>query len=129
MKYQKSVDAIANHTQKEYKRGPEIAKTIKELRLRMISIPDYPTAKAGATVVDPGDLFLWQQDVQESKKRISLFPENKKRAYALFLRQCSSEFDSKIKGSDAYVQANADQDVVQLLVIIRGYCCQFEDHQ
>ena len=29
-KYQKSVDAIANHIQKEYKGGPEITKAIKE---------------------------------------------------------------------------------------------------
>jgi len=78
VKYQKSVDDIANYIQKEYKRGLEIAKTITELRLWMISIPDYPTAKAGPTVVNPGDLFLWQQDVQESKKRISLLLENKK---------------------------------------------------
>ena len=40
-----------------------------------------------------------------------------------------SELNSKIKGSDGYVQADADQDMVQLLSIIRGYCCQFDDHQ
>ena len=27
------------------------------------------------------------------------------------------------------MQAKADQDVVQLLLVIRGYCCRFEDHQ
>ena len=27
------------------------------------------------------------------------------------------------------MQAEADQDVVQLLLVIRGYCCRFDDHQ
>ncbi len=27
------------------------------------------------------------------------------------------------------MQAKADQDVVQLLLVIRGYCCRFDDHQ
>ncbi len=43
-KYQKLVDAIANHIQKEYKGGPKIAKAIKEMSLPMISIPNYPAA-------------------------------------------------------------------------------------
>jgi len=27
------------------------------------------------------------------------------------------------------VQAKADQDVVQLLLVTQGYCCRFDDHQ
>ena len=27
------------------------------------------------------------------------------------------------------MQAEADQDVVQLLLVIRGYCCRFDNHQ
>ncbi len=30
---------------------------------------------------------------------------------------------------DLYAQANCDQDVVQLLLIIRGYFCRFDDNQ
>ena len=76
-------------------------------------------------------MFLWQQDVTEAKKRKALLEENKnkKRAYALILGQCSMDLESKIKGADAYTQADADQDVVQLLKIIRGYCCKFEENQ
>jgi hypothetical protein len=36
---------------------------------------------------------------------------------------------SKIRGSDLYTQADADQDAVQLLLIIRGYCCSFDANQ
>jgi len=37
--------------------------------------------------------------------------------------------DSKLQGSDAFVQAEADQDIVQNLLVIRGYYCRFDDHQ
>ncbi len=74
-------------------------------------------------------MFLWQQDVQKAKKRITLLVENKRHMYALVLGQCLMEFVSKIKGSDGYVQADANQDMVQLLAIIRGYCCRFNNHQ
>jgi hypothetical protein len=37
--YQKSVDAIANHIQKEYKGGPEIAKVIRDMSLSKVAIP------------------------------------------------------------------------------------------
>jgi hypothetical protein len=63
-------------------------------------IPDYPAADSGGAV-DPGKVFLWQQDVQEAKKKKPLLTENKKHAYALVLGQCSPELDSKIKGATA----------------------------
>ncbi len=50
VKYQKLVDAIINHIQKEYKGGPKIAKAIKELSLPTISIPNYPTVNLGGNV-------------------------------------------------------------------------------
>jgi hypothetical protein len=63
------VEAIANHIQKEYKGEPETAKAIRDLNLPMIPILNYPTTNSGGTI-DPGEVFLWQQDVQEAKKRI-----------------------------------------------------------
>jgi hypothetical protein len=53
-KYQKLVDAIANHVQKEYKGGSEMAKTIRELKLPQIDIPVYPVPTGGAQMLAPG---------------------------------------------------------------------------
>ena len=86
------VDAIANHIQKEYKGGPEIAKAIRDMSLPTIMIPPYPTAATTGS----GEVFLWQQDITKAKKRKALLEENTKRAYALILGQCSTELDSKI---------------------------------
>ncbi len=88
--------------QKEYKGGPKIAKAIRELSLPMIPIANYPTANLWA-MINPGEVFLWQQDIQEAKKRSFLLIDNKKRVYALVLGQCLAELDSKIKGLNAYV--------------------------
>lgn len=126
-KYQKTVEAIANHIQKDYKGGPEIGKALRNLSLPVTNIPSYPTATGG--VVDPGTIYLWQEDVKEAKRKISLLEENKKRAYALIIGQCLPELVSKIWGSDLYAQADTDQDAVQLLLIIRGYCCSFDANQ
>jgi hypothetical protein len=128
-KYQKLVDAIANHVQKEYKGGSEMAKAIRELKLPQINIPIYPVPTGGAQTLAPRESYIWQQDVAEAKKKIAQLEENKKRSYALIIRQCFPELEGKIQGSDAYPAADADQDAVKLLLIIHGYCCRFEDHQ
>ena len=97
-KYQKSVDAIANHIQKDYKGGPEMAQAIRDLELPAIDVPSYPTPKAGAAVLDPGVEYLWRHDVTEAKKRITQLAKNLKRAYTLIIGQCSEDLLGKIKG-------------------------------
>jgi hypothetical protein len=117
-KYKKTVDVIANHIQREYKGAANIAKAIKALSLPTLQVPGDPKAKAGETAVNPGDTYIWQQDVAAVKKQIIQLEENKKRAYALVIGQCSPDLDSKLQGSTAFVQAEVDQDVVQLLLVI-----------
>jgi hypothetical protein len=93
----------------------------------VIDIPNYPTGIGGT--VDLGAIYLWHENVKEAKRKIALLEENKKCAYALIIGQCSPKLVSKIRGSDLYAQANTDQDAVQLLLIIRGYCCSFDANQ
>ncbi len=93
-KYKKMVNAIANHIQRENKGRANIAKAIKELSLPTLRVPGNTTAKAGATVVNPGEIFLWQQDVADMKKQMVKLEDNRKCAYALVIGQCSSDLDS-----------------------------------
>ncbi len=58
VKYKKTVDAIANYIQREYKGGADIAKAIKALSLPNLQVPGYPKAKAGETAVDPEDVYV-----------------------------------------------------------------------
>jgi hypothetical protein len=90
-KYQKSVDAIANHIQKDYKGGPEMAQAIRDLELPVIDVPTYPVPTAGAAL-DPGAEYLWRHDVTEAKKRIIQLAENSIRPhYRAMLRGSRGE--------------------------------------
>ena len=101
----------------------------KELSLPSLQVPGFPKARTRETVVGPGDIYLWQQDAAMVKKQIVQLEENKKHTYTLVTWQCMPDLDSKLQGSAAFVQAKADQDVMQLLLVIQGYCCCFDDHQ
>jgi hypothetical protein len=79
------VDAIANHIQKDYKGEPVITKTIRDLSLPTIAIPEYPRPSSMTAAIDPGEVLLWQQDVTKAKKRIALLAESKKRSFTLVL--------------------------------------------
>ena len=75
------------------------------------------------------EVFLWQQEVTEKKKTMVKATDNKKRAYALVLGQCSPELTSKVKASSKFAVAERDQDMIALLKIIRGMCCSFDKRQ
>ncbi len=128
-KCKRTVDTIANHIKKEYKGRPDIAKAIRKLSLPILTIWEYPSPVPGMSNVDDGEVYLWQQDVTATKKQILQLKENKKHPYALVIGQCPPDLESKLQGSTAYAKADAKQDVVQLLLIICGYCCHFDYHQ
>ncbi len=102
---------------------------MRTLKLKNITLPPYPKPKPGETALEDGEAFSWQQEVTERKKAIAKATDNKNRAYALVLGQCSPELTSKVKASNKFPSAVTDQDVVELLKIIRGLCCDFDEKQ
>ncbi len=122
------MDAIAIHIQCEYNGGPNIANAIRDLVLPSMSLPPYPTETSG-NPPDPGEIYLWQHSIIKMNKRKLLIKENKKRAFALVFGQCLPKLIGKIKSTDSFASADVDQDVGQLILIVRGYCCQFDKHQ
>jgi hypothetical protein len=76
-KYQNIVGIVANHIQRNYKGGPEIAKAIRYMILPTIVIPNYPIPVA-RMVINEGVKYILQQEVQEAMKRIALLDKNKK---------------------------------------------------
>ncbi len=127
-KFQKSLDVIAIHIQRKYEVGPDVAKAIRDLVLPIVTLPAYLVGTNG-NPPDPGEIYLWQQSITEANKRRLLIEDYKKRAYTLVFGQCSSKLISKIKSFDSFARADLGQDIVQMLLIVRGYCCQFDDHQ
>jgi hypothetical protein len=97
-KFISSRDEIILYVQEKYEQGAVIAEAMRTLKLKNITLPPYPKPKPGATALKDGEAFLWQQEVTEKKKAIARANDNKNRAYALVLRQCSPELTSKVKG-------------------------------
>ncbi len=63
-------------------------------------------------MINPGKLYMWQQKAQEIEKCQNLLEENMKRAYALVIGQNLPKLISKVKTSDKYGPADANQDAV-----------------
>ncbi len=54
------------------------------------------------------------------------YKDNETDAWALIYGQCSPKLKNKLEGTNGYDIAKADNDVVKLHIMIRGYyCCPF----
>jgi hypothetical protein len=82
-KFQKLLDAIAIHIQRDYKGGADIAKAIRDLVLPTFPLPTYPVPEGNPAVIDPAKQYMWQQKAQATEKCENLLKDNKKQAYAL----------------------------------------------
>ena len=119
-KYERSVNAIARHVQKDYKSGADVALAMRELVAPTATMPTFPA--------DPNDqeaIQIWKEELCEKQTQNLHIEESKKRAYALVMGQCPPDLVSKIRGASTYATVNASQDVIELLRLIRGYCCDF----
>ncbi len=102
------MDAIAIHIQHEYKGGPNIAKAIRDLALPSVSLPPYATGTSGNTP-DPGEIYLWQQNITKTNKCKLLIEENKMWVFALVFEQCLPKLISKIKSLGSFASVDVDQ--------------------
>jgi hypothetical protein len=75
------------------------------LSLPTLQVPGYPKAKTVETVVNPGDIYIRQQEGAVVKIFVVQLEENKKHVYALVIGQeCSPNLDSKLQESAACVR-------------------------
>ena len=87
--------------------------------------PDKTKYKDSAGNIDEDEFamarFEWQENYKSMMKTKEKYKETESNAWALIYDQCSPELKNKLKGTSRY-----DNDVVKLLIMIRGYCCQFD---
>jgi hypothetical protein len=70
--------------------------------------------------------FMWKEDWKLVKTRQQKYQENKANAWALVYNKCSNKMKVKLNGPSVYEQSKKDDDVIALLAMIRGHCCQFD---
>ena len=133
-KFRKSLKSIENYIQMNYKTCDDIVKAIQQLKRPTLNYPKQPTRANYANAsgnVDEDEFemskFDWKVDYKGMKYQKDKYKDNKLNAWALVYGQCSPELKNKLKGTSGYDNAKApDSNVVKLLIMIRGYCCQFD---
>ncbi len=65
--------------------------------------------------------FAWKEDYKGIKYQKDKYKDNESNAWALVYGQSSLELKNKFEGTSGYDKAKADNDMVKLLIMIRGY--------
>ena len=132
-KFSKSLKNIENYIQKTYKMPDDIVKAIQQMKRPTL---DYPYKPAKDKCVDDQGTFdedifdmakfTWKEDYKAMRVRKDKYNENESNAWALIYGQCAPELKNKLEGTVDYNTCKNTNDVVSLLSMIRGYCCQFD---
>jgi hypothetical protein len=134
-KFSKSLNNIENNIQKTYKDPDDMVKTIQQMKRVILNYPKKPKKTDAACCNANGDtdpdmfemaVFTWKEDYKSMKSRMDKYKGNKSNAWALIYNQCSAELKNKLKGTQGYNTAKSGNNVVKLLTMICGYCCQFD---
>jgi hypothetical protein len=132
-KFSKLLKSIENYIQKNYKTLDNIVKAIQQLMRPTLEYPKQPmraehTEADGTLNEDAFKMakFAWKEDYKGLKYRKDKYNNNESNAWALIYNQCSPKLKNKLKGTDGYKKVKGNNNVIKLLTMIRGYCCQFD---
>jgi hypothetical protein len=69
-------------------------------------------------------VFAWMEEYKAMRVRKDRYRDNESNAWALIYDQCSPELKNKLEGAEGYEKAKVEiNDIIQLLKMIRNYCC------
>jgi hypothetical protein len=132
-KFSKSLKSIENYIKKTYKMPNDIVKAIQQMKQLTLSYPNKPTK--AKCVDDQGNFdedkfkmakFTWKKDYKDVRLKKDKYSNNKLNAWALINDKCAPELKNKLEGTVDYNVCKKTNDVVSLLSMIQGYCCQFD---
>ncbi len=133
-KFSKLLNNIKNYIQKTYKDPDDMVKTIQQMKRVILNYPEKPK-KTDAACCDANRdpdpdmfkmaVFAWKEDYKSMKFKMDRYKSNEYNAWSLIYNQCSAELKNKLKGMQGYNTAKSGNDVAKLLMMIHGYCCQF----
>ncbi len=132
-KFSKSIKSIENYIQKTYKSADDVVKAFQKLRRPILDYPAQPKKDEHLDANGQPDddaykmaKFAWKEDYKAMRARKDKYNDNESNAWALVYDQCTPELKNKLEGSNGYEAAKRSNNVVDLLIMIRGYCCQFD---
>ncbi len=134
-KFSKLLRNIENYIQKTYKEPDDIVKTIQQMKKADLAYPAKPKKGDPECLGDSRNpdpdtfemaVFAWKEDYKSMKYRMERYKGNKSNAWALIYDQCSPELKNKLEGTEGYDDTKRTNNVAKHLIMIRGYCCQFD---
>jgi hypothetical protein len=132
-KLSKLLKSIKNYIQKTHKMPDNIVKVIQQIKRPTLSYPNKPDKTkcvdaAGQFDEDEYEMakFTWKKDYKTMRARKDKYSENELNARALIYDQCAPELKNKLEGMANYDVFKKTNDMVLLLSMIQGYCCQFD---
>ncbi len=134
-KFSKLLRNIKNYIQKTYMEPDNIVKTIQQMKKADLAYPPKPKKDDPECLDESGNpdpdafemaVFAWKEDYKSMKYRMERYKGSKSNAWELIYDQCSPELKNKLEGTEGYNDAKRTNDVAKLLIMIRGYCCQFD---
>ena len=132
-KYSKSLKSIETYIQKSYKRPDYIVKALQNMSRLQLSPPTKPskadhTDENGNPDKDLFDMavYEWKEAHKDYLARKKRYQDNESNAWALLYDQCLPELKNKLKGTKGYDAAKDDNDIIELMKMVRSYCCQFD---
>jgi hypothetical protein len=121
------------YIQRTYKMPDNIAKAIQRMIRPSFNPPEKPDKSnclddAGKFDLDKFEMakFTWKEDWKFMNSRKQKYKKNEANAWALVYNQCSNELRVKLEGTSGCELCKKENNVIALLIMIRGYCCQFD---
>jgi hypothetical protein len=110
----------------------DIVKAIQKTKRPMLEFPVKPmkaahTDSSGILSEDEFDMgmFNWKENYKAMMTKKEKYEKNKLNVWALIFNKCLPELKNKLEGANRYKASKNINDVVLLLTMIRGFCCQF----
>lgn len=72
------------------------------------------------------DFYLWKWEHTKAQDHKDEYDKHMKSAYTLIFHQCSHALKTELEASDAFDKIRSNQDVLALLILIKGFCCSFD---
>jgi hypothetical protein len=132
-KYSKLLKNIETYIQRTYKMPNDMVKAIQSNKRPVFYPPEKPNKKKcvdkdGEFDTDEFEMakLTWKEDWKLVNQKKIKYEENEANAWALVYNQCSHELRVKLEGTSGYEASKRDNNLILLLAMIRGYCCQFD---
>ena len=74
-----------------------------------VVLPSNPAPDA-----DESDKVIWQEEYKDKREKLRRLEENKSKAFALTLRQCSLNVTNKLEGQPEYRKIRETVDILGL---------------